>query len=88
MGSGSNGSSPIDAAIEATTPVVEVHHQVLITIESTGRHFNITFPPDLTPAELLEVVGWMTTKLSGMLQPQLLGPGGLPVPHVREGLDG
>lgn len=59
---------PIQAAIDASaTPAVEEHEQVTITIASTGRHVGLSFPIDMTDAELFEFVGWASTNWRNVL---------------------
>jgi hypothetical protein len=58
---------PIKAAIDATQPPAQhpvgPRAGVDITISSTGRQVRLEVPPDLTHAELLELIAWMTTGL-------------------------
>lgn len=56
---------PIDAAIAAADQPTVQMEQLTITISSTGRPFIITWPSDLSEAELFEVVGFLTTGLRG-----------------------
>lgn len=55
---------PIKDAIDATErPSPGPRVGIDITISSTGRQVRLETPPDLTHAELLELIAWMTTGL-------------------------
>lgn len=51
---------PVDKAIAGTQRVVSVDPRI-VTIASTGRQFAFLLPPDVTDAEIFEVVGWLAT---------------------------
>jgi hypothetical protein len=54
--------TPADAKIDQAIAVAEKTQvpmeQVNVTIATTGRPVQITFPVDMTDSELLEFVGW------------------------------
>lgn len=55
---------PVDQAIAAAAEMQPITlEQRELTIASTGRPFVLAFPPDMTEAELFEVVGWMANNL-------------------------
>lgn len=55
---------PVDAAIAAAADQQPITlEQREVTIASTGRPVVIAFPPDMTEAELFELVGWMANPL-------------------------
>jgi hypothetical protein len=53
---------PIAEAIKATDQraAAEEHQQLTVTISSTGRHVVVSFPVDISDAEMLEFTGWWT----------------------------
>lgn len=54
----------IDAAIAAAAhPPVAQRWQGTVVMPSTGREVRFDIPADLTPVELIEVVGFVTTQL-------------------------
>ncbi len=65
---GSNGapaSAPVDAAIAAieTRPAYQVAKGSLTM--SSGRSVRIAFPADMTEAEMVDFIGWLTTRVRG-----------------------
>ncbi len=66
---------------DETTTAPYVLKQLTITIDSTQRPFVVAVPPDLSEAELLEIVSWMGNP-NGLRQ--MLHPGPrIIVPFVR-----
>lgn len=70
MGRDVTGDDAIDQAIKASeSKAVEIDMlAVPVTIGSTGRPCHIAVPADMTEAELIEVVSWMTRELAGHLK--------------------
>lgn len=72
-------NDPVDDAIKAAEaqPPAEVHQSVTVQISSTGRHVILSFPQDLTEAELFEFVGWASNQLRiGLAQERAKRGGG------------
>lgn len=82
-----HNGDPIAQAIAATeAPAAIQMQQHTLTINSTGRPFQMVFPVDMTDSELLEVIGWMGSDLRLYLQARrknplgrLVAPGGGPI---------
>lgn len=70
---------PVDKAIAAASEqqaiTLEQHE---VRIASTGRVVVLAFPPDMTEAELFEVVGWMANPLRMELQRRAMAQSGRP----------
>lgn len=64
----SDNGEAIEAAIAAADQPTVAMAQLQVTIASTGRPFAMTFPADMTDAELVEVTGWMLTSVVGSLR--------------------
>lgn len=59
----------IDKAVEAVEQTVQMV-QVNGTMADTGRPFYLAIPADITDAELLGLLGWMSSQLAVQLRGQ------------------
>lgn len=51
---------------ETTTPPIVPMRQINVTIDSTQRMVGFMVPPDLSDAELIELMSWMGSPANGL----------------------
>lgn len=65
-------TSPVDAtkAIYSDQQLInEGHRQKLLTLDTSKRHIILSYPADLTDAELLDFLGYLTHEFKSQLPP-------------------
>lgn len=68
-------SDPIDAAIAATALPAEVQVvEIPVTLSSSGRPAIVTLPADATDAELVDLAGWLLTRVRAHIREAQQGP--------------
>lgn len=59
----------VNAHRRLVRPEDQDQNHKMLTLESTGRHILISFPPDLTNQELLDFISWLATGFRANLPP-------------------
>ena len=71
-----SGGEATRALREKAQGLGEVHHQIAVTIPSTGHHFLLSYPDKMTDSEMVEMIGYITVVLRTQLrQSGLIIPG-------------